>query len=129
MGVGRLPTVALDDEGETTWISIPTDLLIPYDDNPISAVVSSTYPDIVNSCDDIAYLSELCILYPTNDVVYDINVDVIDMIPGEMHEIFPKAFIGTIDMTPTDSSWPFPFKRRQFPTKVRFAMKINKSQG
>ena len=40
-----------------------------------------------------------------------------------------KAFINRIDMTPTDSSWPFRFIRRQFPIKVRFAMTINKSQG
>lgn len=32
-------------------------------------------------------------------------------------------------MTPTDSTWPFRFKRRQFPVKVCFGMTINKSQG
>ncbi|GJY22280.1 ATP-dependent DNA helicase PIF1-like protein [Tanacetum coccineum] len=32
-------------------------------------------------------------------------------------------------MTPTDSSWPFQFRRRQFPVKVCFGMTINKSQG
>ena len=40
-----------------------------------------------------------------------------------------KVLIHRIDMTPTDSSWPFQFRHRQFPVKVCFAMIINKSQG
>lgn len=40
-----------------------------------------------------------------------------------------KVLIHRIDMTPTDSSWPFQFRRHQFPVKVCFAMTINKSQG
>ncbi|XP_076930230.1 uncharacterized protein LOC143594932 [Bidens hawaiensis] len=40
-----------------------------------------------------------------------------------------KTLIGRIDMTPTDTCWPFHMRRRQFPVKVCFAMTINKSQG
>nr|KAJ0193478.1 hypothetical protein LSAT_V11C800389040 [Lactuca sativa] len=39
-----------------------------------------------------------------------------------------KVLIGRVDMTPNDISWPFRFKRRQFPVKVCFATTINKSQ-
>ncbi|XP_074266148.1 uncharacterized protein LOC141588615 [Silene latifolia] len=37
--------------------------------------------------------------------------------------------IPRIEMTPTDTKWPFTIKRRQFPIRVCFAMTINKSQG
>ncbi|KAK9724002.1 hypothetical protein RND81_05G040500 [Saponaria officinalis] len=37
--------------------------------------------------------------------------------------------IPRIEMTPTDTTWPFTIKRRQYPIKVCFAMTINKSQG
>ncbi|KAL4084747.1 hypothetical protein QTP88_027662 [Uroleucon formosanum] len=38
-----------------------------------------------------------------------------------------SVFIPRIPMIPSD--YPFQFKRMQFPVKVCFAMKINKSQG
>ncbi|KAL0453517.1 UNVERIFIED_CONTAM: hypothetical protein Slati_1329800 [Sesamum latifolium] len=37
--------------------------------------------------------------------------------------------IHRIDMSPSESKWPFIFKMRQFSVKVCFAMTINKSQG
>lgn len=38
-------------------------------------------------------------------------------------------FIPRVEITPSDSNWPFSFTRRQFPVKLCFAMTINKSQG
>ncbi|XP_074342691.1 uncharacterized protein LOC141680334 [Apium graveolens] len=40
-----------------------------------------------------------------------------------------KHLIPRIDMVPTDTKWPFEFKRTQFPLQLYFAMTINKSQG
>nr|XP_017245517.1 PREDICTED: ATP-dependent DNA helicase PIF1-like [Daucus carota subsp. sativus] len=40
-----------------------------------------------------------------------------------------KHLIPRIDMIPTDTIWPFDFKRTQFPLQICFAMTINKSQG
>ncbi|KAF5793897.1 putative DNA helicase [Helianthus annuus] len=213
MGAGRLPTISLVGEDEPTWIKMPNDLLIPVSENPIGAVVSNTFPDILERVNDIHYLKERCILCPTNDEVDKINLHVLEKMPGELQELlsadeicqstnnydemcalYPpeflntlnfsgisnhrlqlkigapvilmrnlnlqkglcngtrlvvtqisrrvieaviitgthvgeKAFIGRIDMTPTNTCWPFSFKRRQFPIKVCFAMTINKSQG
>nr|XP_027098951.1 uncharacterized protein LOC113718236 [Coffea arabica] len=55
------------------------------------------------------------------------NIIEAEMITGS--SIGTRFFIHRIDMTPTDSKWPFVMIRRQFPIKVCFAMTINKSQG
>ncbi|XP_074368364.1 uncharacterized protein LOC141708569 [Apium graveolens] len=39
-----------------------------------------------------------------------------------------KHLISRIDMVPTDTKWPFEFKRTQFPLQLCFAMTVNKSQ-
>jgi ATP-dependent DNA helicase PIF1 len=39
------------------------------------------------------------------------------------------VYIHRIDITPTQSPWPFKLTRRQFPITVSYAMTINKSQG
>ncbi|XP_074323911.1 uncharacterized protein LOC141660823 [Apium graveolens] len=36
---------------------------------------------------------------------------------------------GCIEMEPSDTQWPFEFKRVQFPVQLCYAMTINKSQG
>ncbi|KAJ9561928.1 hypothetical protein OSB04_007088 [Centaurea solstitialis] len=65
----------------------------------------------------------------TRLVVTQISRRVIEAVIITSTHVAEKSFIERIDMTPTDTSWPFTFKRRQFPIKVCFAMTINKSQG
>ncbi|KAL4573439.1 hypothetical protein LXL04_020245 [Taraxacum kok-saghyz] len=213
MGAGRLPTVSVEGDDDGTWITIPDDLLVSIVDDPIEAVTSKIFADIVNRLDDFSYLRERCILCPTNDAVDNINLHILTKMSGDMHEmlssdnictstenleemqiLYPTEFlnslrfsgvpnhvvhlkigapiillrnlnlqmglcngtrlvitqigrrvieaviitgthvgdtviIGRVDMTPTDSCWPFTLKRRQFLVKVCFAMTINKSQG
>ncbi|XP_074354300.1 uncharacterized protein LOC141693179 [Apium graveolens] len=40
-----------------------------------------------------------------------------------------KYLIPRIEMIPSDTNWPFEFKRVQFPIQICYAMIINKSQG
>ncbi|XP_074377064.1 uncharacterized protein LOC141718584 [Apium graveolens] len=50
-------------------------------------------------------------------------------------EVHTGSQVGTIHIIPgiemvaTDTTWPFEFKRVQFPIQLFFAMTINKSQG
>ncbi|KAL4101157.1 hypothetical protein QTP88_021177 [Uroleucon formosanum] len=40
-----------------------------------------------------------------------------------------RILLPRIDLTPSDSTVPFSFARRQFPIRIAFAMTINKAQG
>jgi ATP-dependent DNA helicase PIF1 len=40
-----------------------------------------------------------------------------------------RVYIPRMDMSPSQSPWPFKMTRRQFPIIVSYAMTINKSQG
>ncbi|KAL4559822.1 hypothetical protein LXL04_031968 [Taraxacum kok-saghyz] len=65
----------------------------------------------------------------TRLVVTQIGRRVIEAVIITGTHVGDTVIIGRVDMTPTDSCWPFTLKRRQFPVKVCFAMTINKSQG
>ncbi|XP_070051710.1 uncharacterized protein [Nicotiana tomentosiformis] len=54
-------------------VQILDDLLIHNCDDPISAIIESTYPDFFNHSNDIDYLQQRAILAPTLDMVESIN--------------------------------------------------------
>ncbi|XP_019252712.1 PREDICTED: uncharacterized protein LOC109231506 [Nicotiana attenuata] len=54
-------------------VQIPDDLLISNCDDPISAIVESTYSDFFSHSSDIDYLQQRAILAPTLDMVESIN--------------------------------------------------------
>ncbi|OIT23162.1 hypothetical protein A4A49_64229, partial [Nicotiana attenuata] len=54
-------------------VQIPDDILINNCDDPISAIVESTYPDFFSHSSDIDYLQQRAILAPTLDMVESIN--------------------------------------------------------
>ncbi|KAL4579451.1 hypothetical protein LXL04_015599 [Taraxacum kok-saghyz] len=82
-----------DDDG--TWITIPDDLLVPIVDDPIEAITSMIYADIVNRLEDFSYLRERCILCPTNDAVDNINLHILNKMSGDMHEMLSSDKICT----------------------------------
>nr|XP_043633063.1 uncharacterized protein LOC122604237 [Erigeron canadensis] len=88
MGDGTLLAIKLAHEDDATGITIPDDLLIPISDNPTTAIVSSTYPDLSNIINDIEYLKERCILCPTNDVVDQINSHELKTTPSDLVELY-----------------------------------------
>ncbi|KAK9050619.1 hypothetical protein SSX86_030411 [Deinandra increscens subsp. villosa] len=87
MSDGRLPAIALPDETEASWITIPADLLIPVSDHLVESILSSTFPDLESNISDHRYLQERCVLCPTNDEVDEVNLCVLEKLTGELHEL------------------------------------------
>ncbi|XP_050908519.1 uncharacterized protein LOC127122180 [Lathyrus oleraceus] len=196
-----------------TDIPIPNDFLISNYDDPLEAIVSETYPNLLNNYKNPECLQSRAILAGTIETVDIINQYVLGFIPGEEKEylssdsvdtfdgegneafdVLTPEFLNTLtssglpnhkiklkigtpimllqnidqpeglcngtrlivtslanhvieakiisgkniggviyiprmDMTPTQSPWPFKMTRRQFPITICYAMTINKSQG
>ncbi|XP_047258923.1 uncharacterized protein LOC124891161 [Capsicum annuum] len=69
-------------------VSIPDDVLISDCEDPISAIVNSTYPDFYSHCSDVTYLQKRAILAPTLDMVESINEHMILLNQSEVTTFF-----------------------------------------
>ncbi|VFQ87111.1 unnamed protein product [Cuscuta campestris] len=115
MGNGTLPTKALPDEDEATWIEIPQQHYIPGHSTDMSTLIATTYPNFLEKWNDENYLKERAILTPLNTTAEDINQDMYKLLPGEekaytscdeicqasqdsdAHEIgYPTEFLNTL---------------------------------
>ncbi|XP_074373466.1 uncharacterized protein LOC141713790 [Apium graveolens] len=72
---------------------------------------------IMGLCNGTRMIVKKCL---PNSIIYEVLTG---SQVGTMH------IISRIEMVPTDTAWPFEFKRVQFPVHLCFAMTINKSQG
>ncbi|XP_058762953.1 uncharacterized protein LOC131636353 [Vicia villosa] len=201
----------------TAEINIPPDILITEFDDPIVAIVNTTYPDFINNFQCVDYLKSRAILASTLEIVDQINDHILNLIQvnnaGEIRDYYSAnsvdkseihdpavvdiltleflsslqtsglpnhhlklkvrtpimlmrnidqaeglcngtrlcitrmaahvleasimggkglgnlVYIPRMDMSPSQSPWPFKLNRRQFPIIVSYSMTINKSQG
>nr|XP_016511338.1 PREDICTED: ATP-dependent DNA helicase PIF1-like [Nicotiana tabacum] len=71
-------------------VHIPDDLIISNCDDPICAIVESTYPDFLSHCSDITYLQQRGILAPTLDMVESVNEYMVSLNNSQ-----PKLFFSS----------------------------------
>jgi ATP-dependent DNA helicase PIF1 len=65
-------------------LDIPSDLLIPNSgDDPLSSIVESTYPQLLQNMNDITYFQNRATQTSKNSIVDTINDYVLDLVPGE----------------------------------------------
>ncbi|KAK2417432.1 hypothetical protein QL285_039731 [Trifolium repens] len=82
VGEGRIS----EPNDGTAEIEIPPELLITNYNDPIEAIVESTYPDFLQNFTNYQYLLSRAILASTIEVVDTINNYMLSLMPGEEHE-------------------------------------------
>ena len=70
-----------ENDGYST-IEIPEDLLITQYDDPIHAIVNSTFPDLSQHHNDPQFFNSRAILASTNETVEQVNDYILSLIPG-----------------------------------------------
>ncbi|XP_028784202.1 ATP-dependent DNA helicase PIF1-like [Neltuma alba] len=77
--------IGVSDDGSAK-IEIPFELLIQHGNDPIHAIVESTYPRIMDNLDSKEYFNDRAILAPTIEIVNIINDHMCKSLPGESYE-------------------------------------------
>ncbi|KAL6546271.1 hypothetical protein OROMI_021992 [Orobanche minor] len=139
--------ICVNNDGEVEF-RLPDDIMIRSIDEPVAAIIKSTYPSILDHVGDGRYFQNRAILAPTNEIVQEINIDQsVELYNGTrlivtaigkhiiedktIHEknTGVKVFIPRMVLSPSDiTKFPIRFQRRQFSISVCYAMTINKSQ-
>ncbi|KAF7827231.1 uncharacterized protein G2W53_018395 [Senna tora] len=81
LNVGEGKVNELND-GEVE-IEIPNKLLITDFNDPIAAIISSTYPSLQENYINAEYLKDMAILAPTLEIVEEVNQHILSQLPGE----------------------------------------------
>jgi ATP-dependent DNA helicase PIF1 len=81
LGIGDGSIGDADDECIT--VQMPEDLLIRGFDDPLAAIVDSTYPNLLDNINDATFFQNRAILTPKNIIVDAVNDYILDLIPGE----------------------------------------------
>ncbi|KAI3904873.1 hypothetical protein MKW92_037592 [Papaver armeniacum] len=108
LGNGNLPAIALTDMEEPSWIKIPDEYLIAPDEDCVKQIMSVIYPSVLDIYGDTEYLSERCILAPTNESVDEINDFIVSTIPGETHNFLSSDSISPITGSVQDQDVMYP---------------------
>ncbi|CAJ2662432.1 unnamed protein product [Trifolium pratense] len=83
-------------------IPIPSELLLSDFNDPIDAIVNSTYPNLLNNFKNGDYLRSRAILASTIEVVNEINDYVLNLIPGEEMEYLSSYSIDRTEANDND---------------------------
>ncbi|XP_074371929.1 uncharacterized protein LOC141712757 isoform X20 [Apium graveolens] len=80
LGDGLQETIALGDDLDPSWLSLA------YTGDPIEAIVNDIYKDLHHMLGDLEYLRSRAILTPLNESVENVNMTVLQRLPGEFKE-------------------------------------------
>jgi hypothetical protein len=88
LGNGTLPNLTpadYDNSIEDDWIKLPTDLLLPSNENTLEKLITFVYGNTL-SAPPLGFLMDRAILTPKNDDVTTVNEKMLALADGEEHE-------------------------------------------
>ena len=98
MGDGVVHDSAPADRPDTTWVKIPSDLLLSVEERNLAGLISFVYGSIPHVSQLPTYLCERAILAPTDEIAAAINTQIINHIATE--EMSYYSFDSIDDATP-----------------------------
>ena len=74
---------SLYDDIDRDLVKLPSDICKKPSENLMKSIVDNIYPSIQHNYSDPAYLKERAILTPKNEMVYELNEMIMNIIPGQ----------------------------------------------
>ncbi len=101
LGNGTLPNLTptdYDNSIEDDWIKLPTDLLLPSNENTLEKLITFVYENTLTAPVP-GFLMDRAILTPKNDDVMAINNQMLALANGEEHEYLSVDIVADEDQT------------------------------
>ncbi|KAK1394838.1 hypothetical protein POM88_013894 [Heracleum sosnowskyi] len=86
IGDGLQESISIGDDPEPSWISLPPEVHIQYSGDPVKAIVDEIYGELQHSNGDPGYLRSRAVFTPLNEHVKNVNMTVLQRLPGEFKE-------------------------------------------
>ncbi|XP_062075050.1 uncharacterized protein LOC133779064 [Humulus lupulus] len=99
---------SLYDDIDRQLIKLPSDIAINPSQDPMKSIIKVIYPSLLQKYNDPAYLTERAILTPKNEMVYELNEMIMNIIPGEGRTYFSSDSICKESVKTNDEDLLYP---------------------
>ncbi|XP_062104396.1 uncharacterized protein LOC133815593 [Humulus lupulus] len=99
---------SLYDDIDKQLIKLPSDIAINPSQDPMKSIIKVIYPSLLQKYNDPTYLTERAILTPKNEMVYELNEMIMNIIPGEGRTYFSSDSICKASVKTNDEDLLYP---------------------
>ncbi|XP_062099807.1 uncharacterized protein LOC133805653 [Humulus lupulus] len=99
---------SLYDDIDRQLIKLPSDIAINPSQDPMKSIIKVIYPSLLQKYNDPTYLTEREILTPKNEMVYELNDKIMNIIPGEGRTYFSSDSICKASVKTNDEDLLYP---------------------
>ncbi|XP_062103142.1 uncharacterized protein LOC133814163 [Humulus lupulus] len=99
---------SLYDDIDRQLIKLPSDIAINSSQDPMKSIIKVIYPSLLQKYNDPTYLTERAILTPKNEMIYELNEMIMNIIPGEGRTYFSSDSICKASVKTNDEDLLYP---------------------